>query len=150
MSPLQALRQMERDLHARPGRRGRNMHFATRWLGTLSPSCDRGVPRNSFWSMWSPKEFFSSFSAVWVALLVLPSCMHRQGCCLAGDSHAWTKSTQRTRMALCHTGTPGKRQRDSLGVCEMGIDWVRFVSPELVQLFVCLNQFCFKHKKREK
>lgn len=70
----------------------------------------RSVPRNPFWSIWSPEEFFSSCNAVWAALLVLPSCMHRQGCCLAGDSHAWTKGTRRRRVALCHTGTPEKRE----------------------------------------
>lgn len=71
-----------------------------------------GIPRNPFWSMWFPKEFFSSCNAVWVALLVLPSCMHRQSCCSAADSHAWTKGTwrRRRRMALCYTGIPEKRE----------------------------------------
>lgn len=58
---------------------------------------------------------------------------------LADDSHSGTKGTWRRRMVLCHTGTPEKREADSLGHCEMGVGWVRFVSPELVQLFVCLN-----------
>lgn len=42
-------------------------------------------------------------------------------------------------MALCHTGTPGKRETDFLRECEMWVGWVRFVSPELVPLFLYLN-----------
>lgn len=40
---------------------------------------------------------------------------------------------------LCATQVSQKRETDSLGECEMRVGWVRFVSPELGQLFVCLN-----------
>lgn len=40
---------------------------------------------------------------------------------------------------LCATQVSQKRERVLLGECKMGVGWVRFVSPELEHLFVCLN-----------
>lgn len=51
----------------------------------------KGVPSNPFWSMWSPKEFFSSCNAVWVALLVLPSCCAQARLPLSCWQPCWDK-----------------------------------------------------------
>lgn len=40
---------------------------------------------------------------------------------------------------LCATQVSQKRERVLLGECKMGVGWVRFVSPDLEHLFVCLN-----------
>lgn len=87
----------------------------------------KGVPRNLFGTCGPLKNFSPAAMLYGWLCLCFQAAVHRQGCCLAADSHAWTKGTwRRRRMALCHTGTPEKREADSLGQCEMGVCWVRY------------------------
>ena len=125
----EAMRWTERHLRARSRRRGTCALPLDGWE-LCHQTVVRGVPQNprrAFWGMQPPKQLSSGCSAVWVALLLLPGGMHRQGCCLAGASCAWPEGTWRRRAAAMPCRDP-KRERDSLEECEMRAGWVRFIS----------------------